>query len=609
MAMADDNRKTRIPGERIDPAGWAIAGAVVLAAVIARLPALGAWWNQDDWGLLARAAGQIPPPDVTIRWLSQSAYWQLMWPLAGLEPVPYAATRILLHALAAAGVVRLACRLGLAPAQQWLAGLIMAATPLAFSPLYWAAGVQDLLAVVLMVWSLERWLAAGRIDNVWAALMAIGAVTAKETVAGLPVLLLWLLWFGSRPANDPGEPDAPSRRAIRPFTLLLVGLVTAAAIGAALQALRFFATGPDDPYALGDVVVAVSRLVTYGLWLVLPGPGYPPSPGLALALLGGLVWLVWGGWAGHQWRRGRPVPLFSFLGALLMLAPLLPLTRHLAPDLAYPVEPFGCLALASLWPRRMPLRWPIALGLVVLAIGWGYLGMQGRLALRDAHGQIADPLVRRTAISADACRFMRQLPLGERSLILLQTPLTRQAAAIAERLGEDWVTGSLLHRSLSGAVGPRLLLTEATGREPDVRWVNGLRQTPEDAFILRDAGERLLPWGDTRQALLYQTMTDVGLGHFARARLHLLRVSLISGQVLSIAFEPELLPIGEERILTNLPAFHAFLARDHGTGADAVDADGLQTNILRLVSVCTGRPLAELEDLVGPAADRPEIRE
>jgi hypothetical protein len=583
-----------------------IAAVVALAALAARLPALGAWWNQDDWGLLARAAGQIPPPDITIRWLSQAAYWQLMWPLAGLDPVPYAATRILLHALAAAGVVRLAGRLGLAPAQQWLAGLIMAATPLAFSPLYWAAGIQDLLAVALLVWSLERWLTGGRTGSLLAALLAIGAVAAKEKVVGLPLLLVWLLRFEPRP----GTAVQTSRRSLaRPATWILSGLVAAAALGAVLQALRFFATGPDDPYALGDGVVMVSRLVTYGFWLILPGPSYPPSPSLVQALLGGLVWLVWGAWGMHQWRRGHRVPLFSFLGALLMLAPLLPLTRHLAPDLAYPVEPFGCLALACLWPRRVQPRLPAIVGLVVLAVGWGHLGMQGRLALRDAHGQLADPLVRRTAVSAEACRHLRQLPLGERSLVLLQTPRTSQAAAMAQQMGEDRVTGTLLYHALSGTVGPRLLLTAASGRTPDVRWTNGLLRTPAEAFVLLDAGQRLLPWGDTRQALLYQTLTDLGLGHFARAHLHLLRASLISGQVLSIAFVPDLLPVGEEQLLANLPAFHAFLARDHGPGADVVDAEDLQTNILRLVSVCTERPLAELEELVRPAPDGPDAME
>ena len=38
--------------------GWGLVEmAVLLAAVIGRLPALGAWWALDDWGLLGRAAG------------------------------------------------------------------------------------------------------------------------------------------------------------------------------------------------------------------------------------------------------------------------------------------------------------------------------------------------------------------------------------------------------------------------------------------------------------------------------------------------------------------------------------------------------------------------
>lgn len=564
-------------GEKKYPVAAAAALGVMLAAFVSRLPAMGAWWNQDDWGLLARAAGLIPDPQVPIRWLSQTAYWRLMWPLAGLDPAPYAFSRLLLHALAAGGVVRLAARLQLAPAQQWLAGLVMAATPLAFTPLYWAAGVQDLLAVACLVWSLERWLSGGRAARPLGALLALGAVAAKETVIGLPLLLGWLLWR---------QHDA--RR--RPLPWVLVALVLLAAAAAAVLALRFFATGPAEPYALGGFPVMLSRLLIYGLWLLLPGPSYPPNPPLALALAGGLLWLAWSGWALHQWRRQSPVPMFALLGALLMLWPLLPLKQHLAPDLAYPVEPFGCLALGSLWPRRVRLR-PLAVAvLVALTAGWGFFGMRGRIALRDQEGLPADPVVRRTAVSAAACRHLRQLPPPAGGLVIVQPPLTRQTAAKADELGERWIIGSTLYHSLNGTLGPRVLL----GLQSRVVWANGLRRTPENAFVLFATDLQLVPWGLTKQALLYQTLTDLGLGLFARARLHLLRASLLAGPTLGLAYDEQSLPVPLDRALANLDAFLDFLARDPLPGLSEGEIMGLQTNLLRLLSVCTGRAIDDL---------------
>ncbi len=595
MTAQEDTRSLSRPGDKIDGGGWTAVLAVMAVAATSRSPAMGAFWNQDDWGLLARASGLISEPALPIRWLSQSAYWHLLWPLAGLDPAPYAATRLLLHALAAGGVVRLAWRLGLPPASQWLAGLIMAATPLAFSPLYWAAGVQDLLAVAAMVWALERWLAGGRLGRPAGALLALGALAAKETVVGLPLLMgaLLVLGVGTRHAPQ-AAPARPARS-----SWLLVGVLTAAAIAAAGMALRFFATGPSDPYALGGPLVMLGHAMTYGLWLILPGPSYPSTPGLAPSLAGALVWLLWGGWSLHQWRRGRRVPAFALAGALLMLAPLLPLARHLAPDLAYPVEPFGCLALASLWPRRWRQRPLVLVAVALLAWSWGFFGMRARLSLRDADGVHADALVRRTAISAAASRHLRQLPAAAGGVVFVQPPLTRQTAYMAAELGEHWVTGSPLYHSLAGTLGPRLVLP---GDRP-ITWANGLRFTPPGAFVLLDTGLQLQPWGTTRQALLHQTLTDLGLGFFERARLHLLRASLLAGPTFSYAYDPQLLPVPLEHAVQNLGAFLAFLERDHGDGASASDAAGLQTNILRLLSASTGRPVGDL------ISARPPIRQ
>ncbi len=585
MTVGHDNKGRQESGGKIAPAGASLAAA--LAAMLSRLPALGAWWNQDDWGLLARAAGLIDDPGAPARWLSRGLYWQAMWPLAGLDPAPYAVSRILLHALAAAGTARLAARLGLTTLQQWAAGMIMAASPLAFGPLYWAAGVQDLLAVCCLVWALERWRRGGAAGVAMAVVLGAVALAAKEVVAGLPLLLLMM-----------GTGDAAERRPPRAWSLAAIAVVALAALAALAAALDVFGTGAGQPYALGSAASSLGRLLVYGWWLMLPGPVFHPQPHGLMAAAGALMWLAWAVWAVTSWRSGARVPGLALAGALLMLLPLLPLARHLSPDLAYPVEPFGCLALAALIPARWRPRGVALAVMTAAALAWGYGGMQARLHLRGDDGLHADPVVRRTAVSWQACRELEHLPLPADGLVMVQPPLTETTAAMAADLGEGWVTGSTLYHALEGSLGPRLVL----GPDVPVVWANGLRRTPRDALVLLDAGARFKPWGPTRQALLNQVLTDVGAGLFDRARLHLLRASLLAGDSLALVFDPDVLPVPMTSVLANAESFLDHLAAGRGRGRSPQEIAGLQENFRSLLAVCTGdrAPRSANEPPVGP---------
>jgi hypothetical protein len=536
-------------GEEIHgAAAWLPALLAAGAAAAGRLPAFGAWWNQDDWGLLARAAGVIPAPDVPVRWLSRTAYWSMMSPLAGLDPHPYTGTRLVLFALAAAGVARLGARLGLRRPQQLVAGLLLACSPLAFTPLYWAAGIQELLALTTAVWACERWLAGGRPARITAAVLALLSFASKETFLGLPVL--WAAW-----RLCGGEADG---RRPRRFETPVLGALALGAAAAAWLAWRGFAGGDADPYARGGPFTALANLGLYGWYLLSPGPVYASNLTLAMGIAGWGLWLAAVAWSAVAWRRGRRLPAFATTGALLAIAPALPLAHHFDPYLALGAAAFGALVVADLLPRRRPLPTAAMLALVAMAVAWGAGAMRVRLDQRDVDGLPADPVVRRTAIAHLAAQHLRAAAPAVRTgagLVLLQPPLTLEAAAMADQLGENWVTGSLLHHSLEGALGPRLLL----GAEIPVAWANGLQGPPATAVVLVDAGARLASWGPTPQALLYLTLTDVGRGLFERARRDLVRAGALSGRTVAFYFDPDAMVVGFDRVRANQDAFLAYL--------------------------------------------------
>ncbi len=237
--------------------------AVFLAAVLGKLPALGAWWSQDDWGLLGRAAGivQTGAGEFPARILSQKLWWSLTWPLFHLDPTPHAWCRLLLHGASAVLVLRIGSRAGLKPLAGLTAGLLFAATPLAFTPLYWAAGVQEILAVFFALLAVERWLVGGRTNLLWAVLAAAASIFAKESGLGLPIFFTILLWTGS---------GVSLRDKSFAWAMCLLLLLIAVIEG--VLVVNHFATNSGDPYATGGFIVAISNLGVLGWWLATPGP-------------------------------------------------------------------------------------------------------------------------------------------------------------------------------------------------------------------------------------------------------------------------------------------------------------------------------------------------
>ena len=84
------------------------------------------------------------------------------------------------------------------------------------------------------------------------------------------------------------------------------------------------------------------------------------------------------------------------------------------------------------------------------------------------------------------------------------------------------------------------------------------------------------------------------IGLFERGRLHLLRSGLLSGDTLTLMFDPGVLPVPMERVLANKELFIDHLAAGLQDGRSPFEVAGVQTNFFRLLSACTGIDEAEL---------------
>lgn len=555
---------------------------VAAAAVLGRLPALGAWWNQDDWGLLGRAAGLVPGADFwPARILSQKWYWDLTWPWLGTQADAHAVIRIMLHAGAAVLLTRIAARAGLGSLGRLVAGLIFVATPLAFTPLYWAAGIQELLGVILALAAVERWLAGTRRDLLLAAGLAAFSLLAKEAGLGLPVFFVIMLFVGVGPRLED-----------RAFGWGLCMLLMPLAVFEGVLLLNHFGTGAGEAYAMGGPLQVGANLGRMGWWLVSPGPLLSSALNPVQATAGAMVFVLWGLWGVVRYQQGRRLPLLTFLAALITLAPALPLERQLHPYLGLAALSAGALALGSVIPTRYRPGPVWLVGLGVLAAAWAFLGMEVRLKQRDAQGLPADPVVRATALSWETCRMLPQLPLEQDSpLVFLQIPMSRTQMEMARQLGPRWVAGTYLHESLGGSIGPRLIL----GPERSVTWVNALFETPGDALVLCEVGPGFKHWGRTPNAALYAALADVGSGNFPRARRHLVLGATLVEKTLAFAFDPDQMAVRTDVVLARKEEFIDWTAGLLDGQASVQEVGGLQDLFLNLLSTATGQSRAELE--------------
>jgi len=573
--------------------GFLVEMAVFVTAVIGRMPALGAWWNLDDWGQLGRAAGLASlakEPGLPARLLSQHLWWDLTWPLFGLNSDAHALARLALHGLSAVLVTRIGARVGLGVLPRLLAGLLFAASPLAFTPLYWASGIQELMAAFFALLAVERWLAAGTAESdsrralFVACLAAILSMFAKEAGLGLPLLFMVMMWL-----------RIGVRLKDKAFAWAMVMFMLAAAVVEGVLVINHFAADQTGTYATGGIGRIFINTCVYGWWLLSPGPILASQLHWTRLLPGAALFAAWLIWGVIQWRRGRKLVLLALVAALLSLSPVLVLKDRFVPYLAYLAEAAGTLALVSLLPTRWSPRYPILIVLTIAATIWGFTGMRMRLGNRNELGLIADPVARATSLSWQACQTMSGLMQmqGEESpryLTIYQQPVSVMSAQQAERFGERWVEPTDLYNALQGTIGPELVL----GPDVTIVWASGLTTNPPKALVVSETATGLRVWGQTWNALLYASLTDIGLGHFERARRHMVKASALNEEMIMFLFDEGQMIIPLAMVLENKEEFVDWTVGLLGQEASAHEVGGIQDLFFNLLSICTGRSIDEL---------------
>lgn len=303
---------------------WAIA--IVISIVVVYAGALAYSFSQDDFAWLGRAGGLYARLDGPWRWLSQQAFFDAWRALFGLDPLPYHAASLAVHA---------ACSLLLfAWLRRWVAlpwaavgATFFATHPAVYTAVYWISAMGDSLALafglltLLLVCRRDAWR--------WTAVPAFAlSLASKESTLLLPAFLL--LPGASRPGMA-RRPAATSRG--DPVLLVLVGM----AIGFGVWLLALGGSGApiggasSDPYSVGVGSHLWKNLLTYSGWgvntLVPFVTSFTDAIDPAQFAWGGAFLVLWlaGCASGGLRRRG-----WALAGAyaLPLLLPVLALRNH-----------------------------------------------------------------------------------------------------------------------------------------------------------------------------------------------------------------------------------------------------------------------------------------
>jgi protein O-mannosyl-transferase len=326
---------------------WSAALAVAALAALVALPSLLNQFVYDDVNVivenrLVHSLASAPDIWTSSYWPAGGLYrpltvqlWSVEWALGGGSPLLFHAVSILLVALAAVLVWKLASRL-YAPPAPMLAGLIFAAHPVHVEAVANVVGQSELLAALFTLLAVERYLVwrgqgdLGARRRLALAGLTLLAIFSKETGYIAPVLILVAELTVFR----------PPRRIVTSVLGLQAGAVVAALL-IRLQVLGSLAgeTPAGAFRGLGVTDRATGMLAVVPEWgrllfwpARLQGEYGPPAlsvadPSTGAMVLGALLLSVALVAAVWSWRRRRTLAF----ALLWMGVALLPVSNVLAP--------------------------------------------------------------------------------------------------------------------------------------------------------------------------------------------------------------------------------------------------------------------------------------
>lgn len=197
---------------------------VTAAAWIVFRGAFGYYFSQDDFTGIGRVQGVVPRLESPWRWVSNQAFFDVMWAVAGDRAWIWHAASLLVH-VGCAGLLmaQLARRVSLPAAVLGVA--FFATHPSLYTALYWIAASNDSLA---LLFALAAWLLVERRDAWrWAAVPAfVLSLLSKETTILLPVVFA-LDRVMSQEAPGTAPTRSPLRRALDPVVIALAAVAVA----------------------------------------------------------------------------------------------------------------------------------------------------------------------------------------------------------------------------------------------------------------------------------------------------------------------------------------------------------------------------------------------
>lgn len=443
--------------------------------------ALAYFFSQDDFLGLARAAGLAPRLTGVWRYLSHQAFFDLMRPLAGLDPVPYHAVSLATHAACVALLAAFLGRVVSRPAAL-VGAVFFAVHPSLFGAVYWISTIGDSLALLCALGALLLALRGDR--RRWASLPLFGlSLLAKESTLLLPAVVALV-------ARSRGGRDAPARTATRGVVLGLAAI--------AIVHLVAFAAGDafgvrgglpgEAPYAIGLGTHIGANALSYLGWtanFLLPtvrgftdavdAPVFPWAMGLLVLWFAGLTSR---GLRAHGWAAGGAA-------FVLFLLPVLPLRHHTYHYYLYsPLAGAAWCAAAAAEQALSRIRgrraaWAIAGTCAAL------LALNGWLLVRKIESAPfvlpelrADPVVDRARIARNVHESLAALPQPPGDTLLFWSPIASSLGPHGEPLAAPAPRETYWERNVRGALLDGLAVRVMFPRVAAVRFVREYRHAP-----------------------------------------------------------------------------------------------------------------------------------